>query len=168
MKSPGFTLIEMLLVLAIISVILTLSLMSGFNLIERNRMTKEMDQIILAINFAKSAAVQYGTSVTLCKSVDKKTCSGRWKDGQIVFLDPSIHGKVQSSENILRTFPALNDQSQLEWRGFYSNDFISFDPSGIQKLSAGSFKYSPSHETTEFAHKIILNRMGRIRITQSS
>lgn len=94
----GFTLVEMLAVLAILSTLLLMAAPSFRSVIQNNRLLTESHSLRAALNNARSEAVTQQTFVTFCRSEDGATCSGDWSDGYIAFTDHDGDGMVDEAE----------------------------------------------------------------------
>lgn len=85
----GFTLIELMITLALAAIILTLGVPSFRDIILNNRAATQSNELVTAMNVARSEAVRRGARVSVCPSNDQATCTGGtdWAIGWIVFLD---------------------------------------------------------------------------------
>lgn len=85
----GFTLIELMITLLLAAIILTLGVPNFRNIILNNRAATQSNELVTAMNLARSEAVKRGARVSLCPSTDQATCTGGtdWANGWIVFLD---------------------------------------------------------------------------------
>lgn len=63
--SAGFTLIELMIVIALIAIVATLAVPSFSRLVESNRLTAATNDLVGIINFARSEAIRYGRTVTV-------------------------------------------------------------------------------------------------------
>ena len=90
-KSFGYTLIELMAILVVVSLVTAvgLPLMSVF--FDSNRMVSNTNDLVAGLNIARSEAIKQQIRITLCQSDDNASCtaSGRWEDGWIVFQDPT-------------------------------------------------------------------------------
>lgn len=82
-KQSGFTLIELMVVISILAILLGIGVPSFRATIEGNRITTVANDLVGALQFARSEAVKRGTNVTLCSSSDQATCSGGWVNGWV-------------------------------------------------------------------------------------
>jgi len=64
-RSGGFTIIELMIVLAVLAIIALVAVPNFREVIENNRVTTETNRLITAINFARSEAVRIGDDVSL-------------------------------------------------------------------------------------------------------
>ncbi len=90
----GFTLVEMLAVLAILSTLLLMAAPSFRSVIQNNRLLTESHSFRAALNNARSEAVTQQTWVTFCRSNNGETCGGSWSDGYIAFTDHDGDGTI--------------------------------------------------------------------------
>jgi len=65
-KELGFTLIELMMTIAILAIIATMAAPSFNNLVSEQKMNRSVRELVLAINQAKSQAALMKTSVALC------------------------------------------------------------------------------------------------------
>lgn len=162
--SKGFTLIELLIVLTLVTILATLAIPSYKNLVEKNRARVQVNQLISAINLARSEAIRRHQVVTLCKSEEGKSCSGEWSQGWIIFVDRQASGQVNAGDEILRVFAAVPKGSFLEWIAQRSNDYLQMDPSGATHGQAGTFYYYPNTDDKLSVSKVIVSYTGRVRL----
>lgn len=90
----GFTLLELIITMAIAAILLTIAVPSFQTTITNNRLATQTNSLVTDINIARSEAVKRGTSVVLCSSADPNAaapvCLGAgnaWTSGWIVFVN---------------------------------------------------------------------------------
>lgn len=83
-RHAGFTLIELMVTLSVLALLLGIGVPSFQATIQGNRITTTANDLVAALQFARSEAVRRGVNVTLCASNDQTTCSGAWTDGWVV------------------------------------------------------------------------------------
>lgn len=93
----GFTVIELLVAITILAVLLGVGLPSLQETIRTNRVASTTNDVVAALQIARSEAIRRGENVTVCSSKDQTTCSGTWEDGWV----------VRNAANPLRVWPAL-------------------------------------------------------------
>ena len=74
MQKLGFTIIELLITIAIAGILLVATIPAMRNFITANRATAQVDHIVAAIQFARSEAIKLGTTVHYCGSSDHINC----------------------------------------------------------------------------------------------
>lgn len=88
-RDYGFSLLELLMTIAVAALILTLGLPSFGALKARNAQRVELDALFHAVHHARKASIMRKEVVSLCPSRDGATCSpGRdWSGGFLVFAN---------------------------------------------------------------------------------
>lgn len=102
MRKPntGFTLIELLMTLVIAGIVMTLAVPAFTETIRSNRLTAQSNDLVTAINLARTEAVKRRSDVTVCPSTDQATCSGsNWHGGWLVLDD--------GSGDVIQVFPSM-------------------------------------------------------------
>ena len=161
----GYTLLELLITIAILTVLLFIAVPAWQSITAQSRTTVVVNQLREAIYFARSEAQKRGTTVTFCKSADQATCSGSWADGQIVFLDWNNNGQVRSSKDIIRIFDGLPAGSSLVWKGrIGSQNYMQIKPSTVTEVPNGSFFYCPPDRNPAYSRRVWVSATGRIHV----
>lgn len=104
----GFTLIELMVTVAVVAVLVSLAMPSFTTVINNNRLTSQANELVSALQTARSEAVRRNASVTLCGSADGSTCAGtddpwqRWivLTGAQVLRDATVKSPVQVSSGV--------------------------------------------------------------------
>jgi type IV fimbrial biogenesis protein FimT len=100
---PGFTIIELMVVVALVAVMLTIAIPSFRNLTQRNRVSGEINLMIGDLEFARAEALQRGVPVSICPSSNGTACLGTntWQSGWIVFSDLNGSGAVDNASDVV-------------------------------------------------------------------
>ena len=99
----GFTLVELMMVLAIAAILVTVAIPSFSTVIKNNRLTTFTNSLVGSLILARSEAVRRGLPVSVCASSSGSQCtSTTWEQGWIVFTDGSTAGTVDGSDTVLR------------------------------------------------------------------
>lgn len=109
MKPRGFTLVEMMVVIAIVAIIATLALPSYRNLIASNKVTAASEELYSALLFAKSEAIKRNQTVIVCQSDSPNSTAANaacstgtdWSTGWIVFVDTNTDGAYSAANDTL-------------------------------------------------------------------
>jgi len=95
----GFTLIELVVTIAVLIVLLVLGVPEFQRMTESNRQVAAINAIVSDLNLARSEAVKTGRVVTLCGSTDGATCNtGNWESGWIVFTDGNRNAGINPAD----------------------------------------------------------------------
>src|ERR1700722_2757820 len=130
----GFTLMELLMTIAIAAIVATIGIPSFQYVTNSNRVAGEVNGLLGDMQFARGEAIKEGQTVTVCVSTDGALCATgttTWNSGWLVFSDPNNNQQVAPNEPVLRvqtsftgsdTFVANNNISAITFNreGFAS------------------------------------------------
>jgi type IV fimbrial biogenesis protein FimT len=140
-RSHGFTLVELMVALAIVGVATAVALPSFQSMVRDTRLTSQANDMLSALKFTRSEAVKRNARVTMCKSDNGTACSvtdsatGNWQGGWIVFADGGAVGVIDATDTILQVHGALAS-STLIGDGSVNN-FVSYAGSGQTSAAGG-------------------------------
>lgn len=150
----GFSFIELLIVISLLGFLILGSVSWWGNLITQNRSTTYVQQILTALQFARSVAIKQNEKVIFCPSQDHRTCGGEWRVGQIILV----------KNKVLKIYPALSNSDRLLWKSaFGKNQILEFLPTGFTNGQNGSFWYCPKNLSA--AKRITLQQSGKARVS---
>jgi len=169
-KNSGFTLMELIITLGLISIVMAIALpsMTAFN--QNDRLTTNINQLIGNLAYARSEAVKSSQQVSLCVSNDAATCTGgtSWEDGWIVYIDADGNGSfaedTATNEVILRAVQALGGSQTLTPTTFTNQ--VTYDYRGFA-TSTGSFQLCDSR-SGDFGKTVRISNTGRVRLEDGS
>lgn len=158
MKSPGFTLLESIIVILIVGILFGISipLFKTHNRSNVSRVTKQLKQ---HLEFAKSVAVSQQSIVTVCGSSDAMTCDQQWHKGYIIFVDRAGKGVREEHSPVLAFQRHESEVLHIQWKGFLSREFIQLSPVFMQGQN-GRILLS---DDAGHHYQLIINSVGRIR-----
>ncbi|MDP2265942.1 MAG: GspH/FimT family pseudopilin [Thiobacillus sp.] len=80
----GFTLIELMVTLAVLAILLTIAIPNYQTFVMNSRMASQTNDVITALSLARSEAVKRAANVSVCASSNGTSCTGGWAQGWIV------------------------------------------------------------------------------------
>jgi len=165
MREKGFTLIELMITLAIAAILLTVAVPSFQSLIENNRLATNVNQVITILHYLKSEAVKRNVAVSLCAGNPNNGCAcnpgpgcnATWKNGYIVFTDPNVNCTVDQGDQILQAREGIRGDYTITAVGC-----LTFRALG--NLSANNtvtISICTSNLTADNIRDIVINPVGR-------
>lgn len=103
-RMAGFTLIELMVTVAILAILLAIANPSFQSITNSNRIAAELNGLLGDLQYARAEAIKQGQSITVCVSSDGSACSGStdWRNGWIAFLDTDSSNSISGAEFVLR------------------------------------------------------------------
>jgi type IV fimbrial biogenesis protein FimT len=156
-RSRGFTLIELMVTLAVAAVLIGLAVPAFNDLVRQRAMVSRINDLVLAVSYARSEAVRRGALVSV-QAVDDGDDDNEWGAGYCVVVgDPG-----NCDEPVLRSFAAIDDATLDGVAGLDGIGTISFNGRGIPTIAAaGAIELCSTDETVNPGRILNLTRTGR-------
>ncbi|KAE9648142.1 prepilin-type N-terminal cleavage/methylation domain-containing protein [Pseudomonas sp. PB103] len=103
LRTKGFTLIELMVALAVFLILITLAVPTFTRSIQSSKADTEMGDLQRAINFARLEAIDRGTTIRL-----RPTAGGSAWTGEL-----SVYDSTGTPANVLRVVPAMSSGASL-------------------------------------------------------
>jgi type IV fimbrial biogenesis protein FimT len=123
-RAPGVTLIEMMIGLVIVSIGMSIAIPSFQGMIARNTVATEVNEMLLAVNLARSEASRTGSSVSI-RAVTP-TEANEFGAGWCVVATT----QVDCSANVIRAFSSINPSATLNLVDAGGETAITFSARG--------------------------------------
>lgn len=160
-RQQGVTLLEMLIALAVSAIVLTVVTPNIQDIIAKNRVTGEINELSGVIQYARFSAIDENATALVCPAGDFANCSTDWNQAKIVFIDSNNNGNRDTSEPLLISTSASTGASKL--RGPAAP--ISFSDTGVSNTLT-TITLCPASKDTKMARGVNVNMQGRVRITR--
>ena len=167
----GYTLLELLVVIGIVSTLSVMAAPSFQDSISRNARDSGMQELLSALAMARSEAISLGRRVSICRSVNLASCSATagadWDDGWIIFTDAGTAGTLDGTDALVQVHGAGKDQSKITLKtvsnGNMTGNFLRFDNNGfLENSTTGAwFKFCDHDNVQLTARAILLSNTGR-------
>lgn len=142
----GFTMVELMVVVAILAVLAALAAPSFTPIIERWRVRQAVESLQSTLYYARSEAIKRGGKVVLRKNpqgtdgCQQADITQAWGCGWFVFVDTNDNGIRQASEELLQTIPPFRN---LDVMRSANGEFLRFDRFGMAGGNMQGFTISP-------------------------
>lgn len=167
----GFTLIELMVVMAIAAILISLAAPSFARLIRSTSVASDVNTFLADLRFARNEAIKRGTVIVMCKSnapeATTPACSTGtdWKTGWIIFVDDNNSGTYSSDEFLLRQQSALTSSGGIT-DASGSDTLFNFVSTGRLRAftSTTKFTFKANVVDTSLERVVCINASGRARI----
>jgi type IV fimbrial biogenesis protein FimT len=162
-RQHAFTLIELMVTLAVLGIGLMVAVPSFISITNTNRTASQTNSLIGALNYARNEATTRSSPVSVCTSNTGTSCVTGigWTGGWIVFVDGGTQGQVDAGDQVLRVYGATSPGSTISTSAALTN-YISYSASGISS-GQGDFILCDSSGTAS-ARKVSVTRIGRVSL----
>ena len=161
----GFTLVELMVVVAIVAILAALAAPSWTQLITRNAVRASVNDLNASLQFARSEAVRLNSPVTLCPSTDAATCDNTaFEGGWIVRTGPQANDPLQ--QVLQDTLPRRSVRMSPSGGG---PSALTFLPNGLPAANfAGvTIEVCPTAPNLNgLVRALVINRAGRMKLIE--
>ena len=163
----GFSLIELITVIAVLIITMGIALPGFENLLSRNHQTTSINQFATTLAQARYHALNHYTRVVLCPSSDSSSCTGgfEWQQGYISFVDHDRNRQRDPGEELIAVVdqhdPTINIRTSTGRRK------IIFYASGRSPGSNTTIRFCSSAASLS-GKALILSNTGRARLTKKT
>jgi type IV fimbrial biogenesis protein FimT len=173
-NNTGFTLIELMVTVVIAGIVLGIGIPSFNESIRNSRLTTSANELITALNLAKSEAIKRGVQVTMTR---KSASSKHWEEGWDVFVDSDASNSFNddgdatlcetnadgspAEDCLLRTYDALPTGVTLLTGSSTFKDYAAYLPTGMSKGGVGDTFHLCQGGDIPSSKEIVLNSVGR-------
>ncbi len=169
-NNSGFTLIELMVTIAIVGIFASIALPSFSQLIENNRISTATNELVTNLMLTRSEALKRSNNVTICASTNQTSCSGStdYSAGWIVFLDCDSNGTITTAAIDCDNDGAADDSETIIKVGdgfnkIYMNNNVSSSITYTFSGRSATSTFSVGKDVSNLKKKISVNRVGRIR-----
>jgi len=157
----GVTLIELIIVLAIISILFRFGIPAFQDITANSRMTTQLNTMVTSFNLARSEAIKRNQNVVLCPN-DDGSCARQphWHKGWLMFVDDNYDREFDDEEEIIYIEAA---RENIEITSSRYRRRVVFNAMGTSAGSNASYIFCDQRGPSK-ARAIILSNGGRARV----
>lgn len=155
----GFSLIELLVVLLLVSIILLLSVEGVSSFFQHRKQRLLMQQLYHDLKWTRIEAIALDMPVAIqpYNSLNHRV-TDNWCHGWAVFKNPEKQGFTQSSQ--LLKVHAGSPDCGITFSSFPELPYFQFLPEGISDYQNGTFRF---YDQSQVTMEIVVNQAGRVR-----
>ncbi len=155
-NAQGFTLVELMVTLAVAAILTVIGIPAYQDLVRRNRLVTTANAVATDLVTAKSEAIRRGRAV----NVSALSGNGDWTSGWRIWVDQNANGTFDAGTDLeLEAHPAL---AHLEMNATTNVSTVAFN--GMAEASTGVV-WELCGESGEEGRRLNLNVTGRLSVT---
>jgi len=162
----GFTVIEIMVAIALLAVMVTIGVPAFTSTINSNETAAKSNAFLSALKMARSEATKRRQNIIVCASNNQTDCaSNSWSDGWIIFEDTDAGSDFDSGEEILDTYNLPTGFSVTRAAG--GTDQIVFASTGLSDSSVAQ-AFTVCKANTTNGRQLTIDRSGLVTGTDVS
>jgi len=162
-KTQGFTLIELMVVIALIAIIASLAAPDFQRMIARQKLNVTASDLLVSVMQARGEAIKNNR-----QAIVQPLISTDWSRGWLIYVDINNNKTYDEGTDTLITKVLAADNSVLQYEAVRNNtvgNLIGFDSSGfVLGADAGRIVFSSSILGASYRKGVVISRTGRGRI----
>lgn len=166
--SSGFTLIELMVTLAIAAVLLMVGVPSFVEFQRNSELTSQTNSLVAALNTARTEAMKHNANAYVVPN----GTANKWRDGWIVFVDTNRSGVsyAPATDVTVLTQSATPAYFKLSGTGTANENpaYVMYNSSGYPATAAGAFgAMTITLERADITGTALLQQTRRIKIAKT-
>jgi type IV fimbrial biogenesis protein FimT len=174
--TKGFTLLELMVVLAIAGVLAAIAIPTMSDFMRNSRITAAANDVMAALHFTRSESIKRRQPVTLCTSANAQAATPACANsplltGWVSFVDLNQDGVINVGEDVLLQHEAMNPlitarSSLAAFRVTYLLNGFALNPNPAQLVLCDERGNVPSAGQLSSARGILISVTGRAGVTR--
>ena len=166
----GFTLIELMVVVAIVAILAAIAGPSFSDMIRNTRLSAASSALQVSLSLARSEAIKRGADARV--TVAASTTAGAFANGWTVFVDKTGNGNVgvapiADSATVTRLEIVASPSSSISFDRGGSPTYVTYNGQGrASNLAAGASYFFSQGTSEKFC--LVISNTGRVRVARAS
>jgi type IV fimbrial biogenesis protein FimT len=167
-RAGGFTLLEALVVLAVVAVLVALAAPSVSGMRARHQLQAQAEGLLDSLVLARSEALRRQQRVTLCPRTRDKACDATapWQNGWLVFVDANDNAQREADEPLIEVHgdvpPTVRMGVSSTVKGYFSYGSEGRSQSTGGAFMAGTWRFC--QVSAPEGWQVVSNALGKPRI----
>lgn len=171
-RPAGFTLLEALVVMAVLGVMVSLAAPAMLALRQQHQLQAQAEGLLSSLVLARSEALRRQQRVSVCARASDSACdaSGVWQQGWLVFADANDNAQFDVGETLIEIHAALPAAVQLSVTSTVKA-YFAYSAEGRSATPNGAFMAGTWHfcrPGSEAGWQVVSNALGRPRLEKVS
>ncbi|WP_058835266.1 GspH/FimT family pseudopilin [Luteimonas abyssi] len=168
MGERGFTLVELMVTIAILAIVIAIAFPNFEGTMRSNRVATTTNELIASLSLARVEALRSPGGAGICASADGTACSGTWNDGWLVWIDGDGDGTLGGeNDQVLRVVDARRkmEVEATTGAGAGTATTLAFDQRG-RAVVPRTFHVQPDvcPDGQELRRKLTVNATGQVTV----
>ena len=160
----GLTLLEMLIVLALIGILLTAVVPSAVSILDKSRITAQLNRMSSLLQYTRYQAIEQNMPVVLCATPDMINCDiNNWHLPKMLFADSNFDQIRDPSEALIHASTHVPKSVRMEG----PRKLIRFYEDGTIG-SPATILICPSNTNEKLNRALFISLQGRVRLSLDS
>lgn len=157
---PGFTLLELMVTLAVLGIIAAIAFPSMSTLINNNRLAAATSELAAGLQLARSEAIRRNARIEVCSTSDGETCASDddWAHWVVLGADRETNEII-----VLRDFQTPNGVDLVG-----PSTSIVFRPSGLLERESALVVCAPKAHPEENRREVTVMVSGRVAVSKTA
>jgi type IV fimbrial biogenesis protein FimT len=161
-NSRAFTLIELIITLAIAAILLTIAVPSFNNFVQKRAVSQKTVQIRGALELARGLAVSQHQIWKVCAVNALNACVEKEGLRLLVFRDDNLDHSFTGGESLQKEVDISGVEVELS--ASFGVNYIRFSGSG-EAMESGNYQICSQNQSFDYGRRAIVFRSGRVRLS---
>jgi prepilin-type N-terminal cleavage/methylation domain-containing protein len=161
-KARAFTLLELIITLAIAAILLVIATPSFTNFTQKRAVSQKTVQVRSALELARGLAISQKQVWTVCTVNALNACVKEDGLRLIVFRDGNLDNSFSSGESLQQEVDM--NAVQIELAASFGRSYIRFSATG-EAMESGNYEICSANQNFDYGRRAIIFRSGRVRLS---
>lgn len=163
--TKGFTLIEMMVTVAIAAIIVGIGVPAMKSFLDTNRRAAAVNSFVTDVQRARSTAASRGVTVVMCTAADATGCSGvtNWEAGWMLFIDSNGNDTFETATDTSLSFHSPSAGVSMPGNG--GSGLLRFSP-GFLSMTGNLTVAVCVDNVNEHGRQVTVSNTGRPRLVE--